>query len=132
MTTTNYVALLLAAIGSLFLFYWWATHHRSGLRGFLLMVAGSAFILIITDKWGHLAQLFKELETSLLPLVIAFTVAFLLAMGLIYLEHKRGTRLWLYKVLPPMEPLQPLHRRQVQYEEPMQSRKLRRRIPQPH
>jgi hypothetical protein len=86
-------SLCVALLGSLFLFYWWLRHLRSGLRGFLLTVAGSAIVLLIVllsqNKVPAFSGLAQMLSATLLPLVLACVALILVVLVLVGLLSRR-------------------------------------------
>ncbi len=90
MTLTNGIALFLAILGALFLFYWWAVHRSSGLRGFVLALVGSIALVALSTSWGHWAALAKALEATALPLFIVCGSIFITVLISISIGHWRG------------------------------------------
>lgn len=76
--------------GVFFLLVWWLFHFRSGLRGFGLVVVGSAIILIAGYGWGAVTALLRALQVSVLPVALAFVVLLLLAVSLIAVLNRSG------------------------------------------
>jgi hypothetical protein len=82
-------AVPLALVGTLFLFFWWGMHYRSGARGFLLALLGSASILLVAEFWEHLAALAHLAHVGTFDLVASCGFLMLLMLVIVLLGNRR-------------------------------------------